>query len=363
MAENSGLDKIYWLWLCSIPGIGRKKTERLLWEYGTPENICRQQRIGWFTEKEQACFSESKKLKWRAKYEALKKAGISIVTCRDKEYPRRLECLYDKPYVLYVRGKLPEEDIPSCGIVGARDCTRYGAKLAEEIGRLLGENNIQVISGMARGIDGESQRGAIRAGGASFGIMGNGVDICYPPENYDLYKALIHNGGVISEFPPGTQARAGHFPMRNRIISALSDKLVVIEAKEKSGSLITVDFALEQGKDIFGVPGRITDRLSAGVNNLIRLGAGVITKPEDILSEFGIEYTEKAAVYEKNKLSLAETENMLYSMLDLQPKNVQTIIEETGLGVSEVSEALLELQMKGLIVECTKNHYARTKFS
>ena len=361
MADKIEMQKIYWYWLCNIPGIGRKKIGRLLEEYKTPEEICRQKKIEWFTEKEQEAFLESKKIKWLARYTQAKANGIRIITCEDREYPKRLICLHDRPYVLYVKGNLPDEDIPTCGIVGARNCTRYGAALAGEIGRVLATNGIQVISGLARGIDGEGQNGAVHANGASFGILGCGVDICYPEENRKLYEMIQNKGGLISEFAPGTQARPTHFPMRNRLISALSDKLIVVEAKKKSGSLITVDFALEQGKEVFGVPGRVTDVLSEGVNNLLRLGAGVLTRPEDILEEFDISSLGKCTKEEKNNFLLAEKENMLYSMLDLQPKNIQYIIEETGMDVSAVSEILLELQMKGLIVECGKNHYAKIK--
>ena len=361
LADKSEMNRIYWYWLCNIPGIGRKKIEKLLEEYGTPEEICRQKRVSWFTEKEQNSFAESKKIKWLAKYKETMDNGIKIITCEDEEYPKRLVCLEDRPHVIYVKGRLPDENVKTCGIVGARNCTRYGATLARELGRVLADGGIQVVSGLARGIDGEGQYGAVQAGGASFGILGCGVDICYPEENRKLYELIQNKGGLISEFAPGTEARPQHFPMRNRLISALSDKLIVVEAKKKSGSLITVDFALEQGKEVFGVPGRVTDALSEGVNNLLRLGAGVLTRPEDILEEFNVNRGEKCAEDEKNNFLLAEKENMLYSKLDLQPKNIQYIIEETGMGVAAVSEILLELQMKGLVAECGKNHYAKIK--
>ncbi len=359
--DNTELHKIYWYWLCNIPGIGRKKIEQLLLEYKTPEKIYNQEKIGWFTEKESTAFLESKKIKWVSRYKRMLDAGIQAVTFEEEEYPKRLVCLEDRPYILYVKGKLPSDDIPTCGIVGARNCTRYGANFAREAGRLLGENGIQVISGMARGIDGESQSGALSGGGESFAVLGNGVDICYPPENRRLYEALLNQGGLISEFAPGTKSMATHFPMRNRIISALSDKLIVVEAKARSGSLITVDFALEQGKEVFGVPGRITDELSAGVNNILKLGAGVLTSPSDILLEYGKNPAKSEGNCENKKFPLAERENMLYSKLDLQPKNLQTIIQETGLGITEVSDILLELEMKGLVTECEKNYYARVK--
>lgn len=360
LTENE-IRKVYWFWLCNIEGVGQKTIKRLLHEFGTPEKICRQKAIEWFTQKQQENFGKSKKIKWLEKYIKMKTEGIRLITCEDKEYPKRFECLSDSPHVIYVKGRLPSDSVPTCGIVGARNCSRYGAEFAKALGRILAENGIQVISGLARGIDGEGQSGAVCAGGASFGVLGNGVDICYPRENIFLYGEILRNGGLISEFAPGTPANAIHFPMRNRLISALSDKLVVVEAKIKSGSLITVDFALEQGKEVFGVPGRATDALSEGVNNLLRFGAGVITKPEDILEEFGIEYTKNNINVGKNNFVLAETENMLYSMLDLQPMSIQHIIEETGIGIAVISEALMELQLKGLVLECGKNNYAKIK--
>jgi len=360
LADKAEMKRIYWFWLCNIPGVGRAKIKRLLEEFKTPEEICRREKVEWFTQKEQQAFDESKRIKWLSRYTRMKAEGIRLVTCEEEEYPKRLVCLEDSPYVLYVKGRLPDENARTCGIVGARDCTGYGAWFAGKLGALLAQNGIQVISGLARGIDGEGQYGAVRMGGASFGILGNGVDICYPSENRPLYERIQEKGGLISEFAPGTRAKAGFFPMRNRLISALSDKLVVVEARKKSGSLITVDFALEQGKEVFGVPGRVTDELSEGVNKLLRVGAGVLTRPEDILEEFGIEYIEKQPD-EKNNFLLAESENMLYSMLDLQPKNIQHIIEETGLCIARVSELLLELQMKGLVAECGKNHYVKIK--
>ncbi|MBQ9764804.1 MAG: DNA-processing protein DprA [Lachnospiraceae bacterium] len=361
MRDNKEIHKLYWLWLCNIGRVGRACIERLLEEFETPENIYKQEKVEWFTDAMSESFANSKKEKWLKIYKGIYEKGIKIITVDDEEYPRRLECLADKPYILYVKGNLPSEKMPTCGIVGARNCTRYGAEFARAIGAVLAENGIQVISGMARGIDCESQKGALEAGGSSFGILGTGVDICYPRENIRVYEKLQQNGGVISELFPGTPGNPGFFPMRNRIISALSDKLVVVEAKEKSGSLITVDFALEQGKDVFGLPGRITDELSKGVNNILKQGAGMLTKPEDILDEYEISHGGRVAYLDKTKILLAEREKLVYSKLDLEAKNLQLIIEETGFTIPELSDALLELQMKGLVVECGKNYYARSK--
>jgi len=193
----------------------------------------------------------------------------------------------DYPFGLYYKGSLPKENLPCVSIIGARECSEYGRKCAELYGKILASYGVQIISGMARGVDGISQTAALEVGGTSFGILGSGVDVCYPRENSRLYEALIKEGGVISEFAPGTEAKSSFFPMRNRIISGLADILLVVEARKKSGTYITVCQALEQGKEIFAVPGRITDGLSDGCNRLIEAGAGIATDPVVILEALG----------------------------------------------------------------------------
>lgn len=235
-------------------------------------------------------------------------------------YPARLKNIPDAPKVLYVLGELPEEEALSVAIVGARDCSEYGRFVAEELGRLLGSSGISVVSGMARGIDGISQTAALDGGGKSYGVLGCGVDICYPKENRRLYERLKANGGILSEYAPGTPAAAFHFPPRNRIVSGLADVVVVIEARAKSGTLITVDMALEQGREVYVVPGRVTDRLSDGCNRLLKQGAGILLSPEEFLTELLEREAGKAAAAElgrrrdsrrkpKRAESAEETEN------------------------------------------------------
>lgn len=203
----------------------------------------------------------------------------------EPEYPERLKNIPGAPEELYVLGRLPEEDRLSVAVIGARDCSEYGKYVAREIGAVLGRNKISVVSGMARGIDGISQEAALNAGGSSFAVLGCGVDICYPETNRQLYERLKISGGILSEYPPGSPALAWHFPPRNRIVSGLADVVAVIEARVKSGTLITVDMALEQGREVYAAPGRVTDRLSDGCNRLIRQGAGILLSPEEFLRE------------------------------------------------------------------------------
>lgn len=214
----------------------------------------------------------------------MNRKGI-FFTCRgEPDYPSKLMEIPDPPEGIYYRGKLPEERL-SVAVVGARDCSEYGARVAEELGRYLGEQGVQVISGMARGIDGISQAAALSAGGSSFAVLGSGVDVCYPVSNRALYEKLLERGGILSSYPPGTAPLSMNFPPRNRIVSGLADALVVVEAREKSGTLITVDMALEQGREVYVAPGRITDRLSDGCNRLLRQGAGVFLSPREFLAE------------------------------------------------------------------------------
>lgn len=210
---------------------------------------------------------------------------IRFITPLEKEYPDRLRNIPDAPAGLYVRGKLPVKKGVSVAVIGARDCSDYGKYVAEHLGAFLGRNSVTVVSGMARGIDGISQWAALEAGGTSIGVLGCGVDICYPAGNRVLFNRLLEQGTIFSEYPPGTPPRAMNFPARNRIVSGLADAVVVIEARNKSGTLITVDMALEQGKEVFVVPGRVTDRLSDGCNKLIKQGAEILLSPEELLEE------------------------------------------------------------------------------
>lgn len=210
---------------------------------------------------------------------------IKRVTREAPEYPGRLRRIPDPPKCLYVKGRLPDDNRPSVAMIGARDCSAYGRSVALWLGKRLGEAGVQVISGMARGIDGIGQEAALDAGGSSFGVLGCGVDICYPAQNRRLYEKLCAAGGILSEYEPGTPPKSWNFPPRNRIVSGLADIVVVVEARVKSGTFITVDMALEQGKEVYVVPGRITDSLSTGCNQLIKMGAGILLDVEEFLEE------------------------------------------------------------------------------
>ena len=288
-ADAAERERMYACWLSSVPGIGSRTAQKLfalcpkaqeiydmgerLWEKALTDRQMEQIR------------SFVKSTAPEDLWGTLRERGIRFVMLSDTDYPQRLRDIPDPPPGLFVKGRLPDEDCLSVAVIGARDCSEYGKFVADGIGRELGRRGVQVISGMARGIDGISQEAALRAGGSSFGVLGCGVDICYPASNQRLYDLLCEQGGILSVHPPGTEARPQHFPPRNRIVSGLADALIVVEAKGKSGTLITVDMALEQGREVYAVPGRVTDRLSDGCNRLIEQGAGVFLTPEDFLRE------------------------------------------------------------------------------
>ena len=293
-------------------------------------------------------------------YDHLQEKGIRFVTPLDREYPKRLLHIYDYPMGLYVKGELPDEECPTAAIIGARNCTEYGRQAAGFMGKELAKAGVQIVSGLALGIDGAGHEGALKGKGKTYGVLGCGVNICYPRSNYYLYEAIPSQGGIISEFGPGEEPLARNFPMRNRIISGLSDVILIMEARKKSGSLITVSLGLEQGKEIFALPGRITDTLSAGCNELIQSGAGILTSPEDVLEYMGIFHEKKCINREKDQKGLAKIEKMVYSCLDSEPRHPDQIMVQTGLSAGRCMSALLELELEGLAVRTSGQNYMKT---
>ena len=297
------MDK-YVFWLDNIRLSDREKI-RLVEAFHSCEGVyyAKEKNLQYILEEEKVKALCNSKIQWdlEQKWEALQKDHIRMTMVHAPEYPLKLKQIPNPPFCLYFRGRLPEEELPAIAVIGARQCSEYGRYIAQELGKCMGENQIQVISGMAAGIDGISQSAAIQAGGTSFGVLGCGVDVCYPKSNRELYEDLIRSGGILSSYPPGTQPLKQLFPPRNRIVSGLSDVLVVIEARQKSGTSITVEMALEQGKDIYAVPGRVTDRLSDGCNKMLREGAYVFLSPEDFLKELEQLLPEKMKRVEENK--------------------------------------------------------------
>lgn len=335
--------KAYAYWLNSAPGIGARSIKRLVEHCGSVEGVYRagekayrslltpkqaEQLLtftaGWDVEKE---------------FAGLEEKGMEFVTVEEPEYPARLKEIPDPPYGLFWKGSLPHHNTLAVAVVGARDCSEYGRFVARELGSALGSSGIQVISGMAKGIDGIGQEAAVAAGGTSYAVLGCGADICYPAQNRRLYETLLEKGGILSQYPPGTQPQPGLFPPRNRIVSGLADAVVVVEARHRSGTLITVDMALEQGREVYAVPGRLTDRLSDGCNRLLKQGAGVVLSPKEFIGELAELFPGKSPLVSGNRrkdplgqapellppAGLSDLERKVWECLDFYPRSVEQI--------------------------------------
>lgn len=362
--------KEYHYWLANIPNIGIRKINLLLQVFGSAEAVYQAGREELSVFKEECCphtlrFSDADlerlvssrdEKKIHESMVELQRRGIYFVSREEEDYPKQLLNIYDAPFALYVKGALPRKDEKLLAIVGARECTGYGKEMAKYLAGAIAKEGITIVSGLARGIDAYAHEGALAKDGVSYGVLGCGIDICYPKENINLYMELQKRGGVMSEYAPGITPIAGNFPMRNRIISGLCDGILVIEAREKSGSLITVDMGLEQGKNIYAVPGRVTDSLSSGCNNLIKLGAKPVTSPMDILEDYFDNYKpsspqKKEVIFENNQ------QKIIWNALSLIPKHIEELAMETEQPLDELSELLLTMELKGQIRQSMKNYY------
>ena len=285
--------------------------------------------------------------------------GIRYIRKEDKAFPEKLLELHDCPKGIYVRGNLPDPSKKSVAIVGARMCSAYGRATASYFARVLAAHDIQIISGLALGVDGAAHEGALMAKGKTFAVMAGGCDIIYPRSHVGLYENIRTTGGIISEEPCGYPPIAKMFPKRNRIISILADIVLVVEARKKSGSLITADFAAEQGRDIFAVPGRLEDELSRGCNELIEQGAGIAISPERMLEIMGKnpKKSDNSKIFMQNVL--AREENIVYSCLSLQPQSLEKLCSDAKLPIQCVTEAVMLLQLKGLAKEIGRNRYVK----
>ncbi len=286
--------------------------------------------------------------------------GIQYIRQGDAAYPEKLKVYQGMPKELWYRNRLPDPKKRTVAIVGARQSSEYGNAMSRMFARELARAGVQIVSGMAWGIDGFAHAGALDVNGDTFAVLGGGVDVCYPAGHRGLYEHLLRRGGVLSEQPPGTPPKAGYFPARNRIISALSDLVLVVEAKKRSGSLITVDFALEQGKDVFAVPGRVGDVLSEGCLGLLKQGAGLADSPQTLLDALGLSGAKEADSETFPEILLAKDENIVYSWIRLQPVPVEELVRRTGFSAQRLLPILVGLELKGLVREVQKAIYIRT---
>lgn len=272
-------------------------------------------------------------------------SSVQTVSRREPGYPALLRELHDPPHTLYVRGEVEAWAAPGVAVVGARSCSAYGAQVARALARDLAAAGIVVVSGLARGVDGEAHRGALESGGRTIAVLGCGIDRDYPRSHAELARRIVSSGAVVSEYPPGVEPAPWRFPARNRIIAGLALATVVVEARERSGALITADFALELGRDVFAVPGEITSGLSAGTNDLLRQGAAPLTSVRDVLEALGIEPTPVRS----SAVSAAAAR--LLELLGDSASGIDELIRASALSSAEVAAALVELELAGLAAQ------------
>lgn len=307
-----------------------------------------------------------------------KKLGLEIMTFEDEGYPENLKTIYDPPIVLYVKGELRAEDRLSLGIVGSRRASYYGLNTAEKFAYDLSQKGFTIVSGMARGVDTCAHKGALKAGGRTIAVIGSGFNHLYPPENKELSEEIAKNGAVISEFPLDAKPLREHFPQRNRVISGLSLGILVVEAAKNSGALITADFALEQGREVFALPGKVDSATSFGTNGLIKQGAKLVSGVEDIVEEFGLGFAPcvmRHGIKEKNPRSIAESaermvesagpdlldlEAVLYGWISDQPIALDEIAERAALSIPSILDILLKLQLKKMIKQLPGKQFVRS---
>lgn len=383
----------YWIWLTEVSGLSNQARLRLLEHFRSPEDIyCADPGEILLTEgitRDQAAVLADHGLESAERIlSACADQGLRVLTLQDADYPSRLKSIYDPPCLLYVRGRLPALDEEAAvAVVGTRTATPYGITAAEKLSYGLAAGGAVIVTGLARGIDAAAARGALRAGGVPVGVLGNGIDVVYPPENRYLYEDVAAAGALVSEYAPGTAPVGSHFPARNRIMSGLSVAALVVEAPEKSGALITAETALEQGRDVFAVPGPIDAPMSRGCNRLIRDGAGLAAEPWDLLREYEDHFpdklraersqaepetvgwkarqkTEAKAVppclsLSQNDLSLTDDQIRLLRTLTEEPQLVDDLIELTEIPARRVLSALTVLELENLVTQHPGKRYTR----
>ena len=383
----------FWIWFSELRGLQNQTRLALLHHFGSPEAV-------FYADREELLLTDGMTPEQAARLEdhdlagaqkilgRCEELGISLLTIQDAAYPRRLLNIYDPPCLLYVRGRLPAFDEEAAvAVVGTRSCTPYGVACAEKLGYGIAWCGGLVVSGLAAGIDSAALRGALRSDGRAVAVLGNGLDVVYPRENQYLYEDVASAGCLISEYPPGTRPVGSHFPRRNRILSGLSVAALVVEAPERSGALITAAAALEQGRDVFAVPGPIDAPASVGCNQLIRDGAGLVSDAWDILREYEGRFPEKLCApgqasprpqvtgYQTEKAEparpakpmvdpaergLTDDQSALLRAMDEEtPMLVDDLIEQTGIPARRVLSALTLLEIEELVTQHSGKRYTR----
>jgi DNA processing protein len=364
-----------WLALALTPGLACRLSARLLRKFGSPERVFHAP----LTELE-SCSIPARVAQAIVNKESFKRAEKDLATLRniancrllnwtEPQYPQTLLQIYDPPVLFYLRGDPDILNMPSLGIVGTRRPTLYGSQMAERLGRDLAARGLVIVSGMARGIDAIGHHGALAANGRAIGVLGTGIDVCYPKENKKLYEKVLERGAILSEFPLGTHPAPENFPIRNRIVAGMPLGVVIIEGAEFSGSLITARLAMEFGREVFGVPGNVTQAVSYAPNLLIKQGAKLVVNAEDVIEELStpvraaLLQVERPEAEQRNLLaaaSLGASEKKLYDLLHAEEtRHIDELVENSGLNSSEVLATLFDLEMKNLVRQSPGKQFSK----
>ena len=353
----------YWVAFHLVPYIGSNRLDRLLGRFGSlaaawmaPEPEL--QTV--LDERSLASLIRCRKEIDPAKeMECIDRAGIQVVTRQSGAYPRLLAEIPVPPPVLYVKGSLSHEDAVAVSIVGTRKLTSYGREVTRRLATELTEAGVVVVSGLARGIDGIAHEAALAAGGRTLAVLGSGVNVIYPPEHRHLAERVVESGGLISDYPPHRGPDAPNFPARNRIIAGMTLGTIVVEAPTRSGALITTDFALDYGREVFAVPGSVLSAASSGCHHLLRQGARLVTCAADVLDDLNLVVPGETAAQQQS-LPLDEDERRLLALLTGEPQHIDEVVAAVARPVAQVAALLLTMELKGLIHNVGAQHYTRT---
>jgi len=356
----------YWIALRNVCGIGTVLCKNLIERFGSPERVFAADEeslhaVPGMTQRTIAALrSAVPSSDAERELELLERRHISIITFADPAYPALLRHIYDPPPFLYVRGSMPAAESCMVAIVGSRNASSYGRRVTDQLSRELAAQGVTIVSGMARGVDAYAHQAALSAGGTTVAVLGCGVDVVYPPENRKLYEAIGDSGAVVSEYPLGTEPSSYHFPARNRIISGMSRGVLVVEAGPHSGSLITARLALEQGRDVFAIPGSIYTYMSKGTNSLLRSGAKLVETAQDILEEvLPQNVAPKTAVLAERTSDLGPEQQTIFGLLSEEPVHIDVLAERSRMQAGRLAALLVELELKGLIEELPGKRFVR----
>jgi len=352
-------------------GIGTRTYQALIERFGSSEAILNAPRAeleavaGIGPKLATAVIETSRNIDIDSEINLAKEKNVQIIPCTSDQYPKHLKAIYDPPLVLYVKGSILETDVIALAIVGARRCTYYGLSQAERFSRLLAQKGFCIVSGMARGIDAAAHRGAINSNGRTIAVLGCGLGVIYPRENIELAEQITQHGAIVSELPMNTPPDFRNFPPRNRLISGLSLGVLVVESLLNSGSLITAQWALEQGKEVFAIPGNIDNIYSRGTHKLIKEGAKLVEDVTDVIQELGpvaesLNTSDTQMTNDPRSLSLNSQEKKIFSLLSSNPKDIDEIIQLAGLPTSVVTSTLMILEIKKLVKQLSGKRFVKS---